>query len=219
MKLLLCPSLANLTVENFVHEIRTLDEAGCDIFHIDIMDGHFVLNFGMGLPEFETVRAHTKKMVDVHLIITEPSRFVEFFAQKGADIIYIHPEADTHPARTLSKIRSLGVKSGIAINPGTSIETVKELFPLVDYVMPMTVNPGFHGQVYMDYVEPKILRLAEMKDQYGYKIVIDGGVTVEIMERLYKAGVEGYVIGNFVIFKQEQDYKTIVDRLRKMENT
>ena len=214
MELLLCPSLLNLTPNNLAEEIVKLDEAGCDIFHVDIMDGLFVPNFGMGLTDLQAVRANTKKPVDVHLMVTDPSRYVELFAGKGADIIYIHPEADTHPARTLSRIRSLGKQPGIAFNPGTSIETVSELFPLIDYIIPMTVNPGFAGQAYLDYVEPKVLRLAEIKKKYNFKIIIDGGVDKTILNRLHKAGVEGFVLGIQTLFNQSEDYKTLVKRIR-----
>ena len=216
MELLLCPSLLNITPNNLSREIVELDEAGCDIFHVDIMDGLFVPNFGMGLTDLDAVRANTKKLVDVHLMITDPGRYVELFANKGADIIYIHPEADLHPARTLSKIRSFGKHPGIAFNPGTSIESVKELFPLVDYIIPMAVNPGFAGQAYLDYVEPKILKLAEIKKQYNFKIVIDGGVDKNILDRLYRAGVEGYVLGIQTLFNQNQNYKTLVECIRTM---
>ena len=149
MKKLLCPSLMCADFSKLQDEVEKLDKAGIDIFHIDFMDGSFVPNFGMGLQDFDMVRASTQKKVDVHLMIQNPSKYVEMFATRGADIIYIHPEADQQAARTLEDIRKLGKKAGIAINPGTAVETIFELLPLVDYVMVMTVNPGFAGQKYL----------------------------------------------------------------------
>lgn len=138
---MMCANFANLEKDT-----KDLEVAGVDIFHMDIMDGSFVPNFGMGLQDYELIRSVTDKPLDVHLMVQNPSNYVEMFSDLGADIIYIHPEADIHPARTLDKIRAKGKKAGIAINPGTSIEAVIELLPLVDYFMIMTVNPGFAGQ-------------------------------------------------------------------------
>lgn len=132
--------------DNLSDEVRRLDEAGCDIIHFDAMDGHFVSNIGLSIHDLDVVRRATKKLIDVHMMITDPGRYVQLFAQHGADIIYIHPEADVHPAGTIAKIRGYGKKPGIAINPGTSIATVDELLPLVDYVSVMAVNPGIAGQ-------------------------------------------------------------------------
>lgn len=174
--ILICPSMMCADFANLTQEVETLDQAGSDIFHIDIMDGQFVPNFGMGLQDFEAIRKLTKKLVDVHLMIMNPGDYVEAFADMGADIIYIHPEADIHPARTLDKIRKKGKKAGIAINPGTSIATVKELLPLVDYVMVMTVNPGFAGQAYLDYVDQKISELLTAKSNCSFEIMVDGAI-------------------------------------------
>ncbi len=146
MAKLLCPSMMCADFANLKQATQELDQAGIDIFHMDFMDGSFVPNFGMGLQDFELVRSVTDKPVDVHLMIQEPSKYVEKFANLGADIIYIHPEADQQAGRTLDMIRQKGKKAGIAINPGTSIEMIQELLPLVDYVMVMTVNPALQAK-------------------------------------------------------------------------
>lgn len=137
---------ASMMCANFQHlerEVQLLDRARIDCYHIDIMDGCFVPNFGMGLQDLEMIRSTTKTMVDVHLMISNPSDYIDFFANKGVDIIYFHPESDLHPARTILKIKERGLQAGIAINPGTSAESIQELLPLVDVVLIMTVNPGF----------------------------------------------------------------------------
>ena len=130
MKKLLCPSMMCADFSNLERATRDLDKAGVDIFHMDFMDGSFVPNFGMGLQDFELVRSTTQKQVDVHLMIQNPGNYVDMFADLGADIIYIHPEADQQPARTLASINQKGKQAGIAINPGTAVETIQELLPL-----------------------------------------------------------------------------------------
>ncbi len=156
MKKLLCPSMMCADLGHLAREIRLLEGAGADIFHIDIMDGRFVPNFGMGLQDLEYVCGHASVPVDVHLMIEDPGAYVERFVDLGAKIVDVHPEADRHPARTLQKIRDKGAKAGLAVNPGTAVETVLPLLPLADHVLVMTVNPGFAGQKYLDFVEEKI---------------------------------------------------------------
>ncbi|MFT8323241.1 MAG: ribulose-phosphate 3-epimerase, partial [Bacillus sp. (in: firmicutes)] len=177
--ILICPSMMCANYASLEKEVHELDLAGTDIFHIDIMDGEFVPNFGMGLQDFEMIRRSTRKLVDVHLMISNPCKYVDLFADMGANIIYFHPEADLHPARTLDKIRNKGKKSGIAINPGTSINTISELLPLVDYILIMTVNPGFSGQKYLKYVDKKISELVDLKNDFNFEIVVDGAISSE----------------------------------------
>src|SRR5690625_2233783 len=179
------------------------------------MVGHFVPNFGIGLQDFEYIRSATNKLVGVHLMIQNPGEYVEMFAELGADIIYIHPEADIHAARTLDKIRENGKKTGIAINPGTSLESVKELFTLIDYLMIMTVNPGFSGQTYLDYVDSKIEKSVKFANEYGFKIMVDGAVSEEKILELSEIGVEGFVLGTSTLFGKEDDYKTILKNVQK----
>ncbi|MBE9888105.1 ribulose-phosphate 3-epimerase [Enterococcus durans] len=219
MKKLLCPSLMCADFSKLQDEVDKLDKAGIDIFHIDFMDGSFVPNFGMGLQDFDMVRASTQKKVDVHLMIQNPSKYVEMFATRGADIIYIHPEADQQAARTLEDIRKLGKKAGIAINPGTAVETIFELLPLVDYVMVMTVNPGFAGQKYLEYVNPKIEKLIKLGADFDFEVMVDGAVSLEKIRKLSENGVSGFVLGTSALFGKKEKYKEIISKIRneKME--
>ena len=218
MEKLLCPSLLNLSDDYLKDEIIRLDQSGVDILHIDVMDGEYVPNFGMSFQEIKTVRANTSLPLDLHMMIKNPGRYIRRYAECGINIMYIHPDSEPIPTETLAEIRELGIHPGIVINPGISLESVAELFPLVDYVLVMTVNPGFAGRDYLPWVEPKIERLVEIRKKYQFHIVIDGGVTWEIMERLWNKGIEGFVLGKQILFGQEEDYKTIIKKERKHSN-
>ncbi|PTQ82703.1 ribulose-5-phosphate 3-epimerase [Trichococcus patagoniensis] len=211
---LLCPSMMCADFSNLQKDTKELDQAGTDIFHIDFMDGSFVPNFGMGLQDFELVRSSTKKLVDVHLMIQNPGKYVEMFADLGADIIYIHPEADQQVARTLDTIRNKGKQAGLAINPGTSVETIQGLLPLVDYIMVMTVNPGFAGQKYLDYVNPKIEKLVELGKIFDFKVMVDGAISPEKVDLLSNMGVTGFVLGTSALFGKEISYEKTFEKLR-----
>ncbi|MFB6465424.1 ribulose-phosphate 3-epimerase [Cytobacillus sp. Hz8] len=206
---MMCADFTNLETE-----VKQLDEAGIDCFHIDIMDGNFVPNFGMGLMDLETIRILTQRPVDAHLMIANPGNYIDFFKDKGVNIIYFHPEADLHPVRTILKIKERGIKAGIAVNPGTSMETIQELLPIVDIVLVMTVNPGFAGQKYLEFVDNKINRIVSKKEEYDFKIYVDGAISAEKVRELSRKGVEGFILGTSCLFKKMENYRTIIERLK-----
>lgn len=208
---MMCADFGSLSIE-----ISNLEEAGVTGYHIDIMDGQFVPNFGMGLQDLEFIRKSTKKPIDVHLMVNNPNNHINLFANIGVDIIYIHPEADMHPARTLQKIKQKNIKAGIALNPGTSIESIKPLLNIVDYVMIMTVNPGFAGQKYLNYVDYKIDELVEMsfKSRFNYDVLVDGAISPERIDNLSTKGVKGFVLGTSSLFGKNKDYATLINNLK-----
>ncbi len=214
---LLCPSMMCANYASLEKEIKNLEHAGIDIFHLDIMDGSFVPNFGMGLQDVEYISKNAHVPVDVHLMVENPGRYVEKFANLGVSIMYIHPEADRHPARTLQMIKNSGVHPAIAINPGTSFETVKDLLYLCDYVMLMSVNPGFAGQKYLDFVTPKFKEFISVAENYGgYDVMIDGACSPEKIAMLSKIGVKGFILGTSALFGKDKSYKEIINDLRKL---
>jgi ribulose-phosphate 3-epimerase len=213
---ILCASMMCANYGNLDKEIRDLENSGLDVFHIDVMDGQFVPNFGMGLQDIEYIAKTAKKPVDVHLMIENPGEYVQKFAELGIDIIYIHPEADRHSPRTLQKIADSGAKAGIAINPGTSVELIEPLLNLVEYVLVMTVNPGFSGQKYIQFVDEKIDKLIILKDRYGYKLLIDGACSPERIRVLSSKGVDGFILGTSALFGKGKPYSELVPQLRSL---
>lgn len=211
-----CPSMMCADFTKLPEEIKGLEEANIDIFHMDIMDGVFVPNFALGTEDFKAIRANTDKLMDVHLMISNPGQYVDLFADLGADIIYIHPETDQHPISTLNKIKAKGKKCGIAINPETSVETVKELLNVIDYLLVMTVSPGFAGQSYLEFVNDKIKELAKYAEKYSFPIVVDGAISPEKIEELSKIGVEGFVLGTSTLFNKEEPYEEIIGSIKKL---
>ena len=214
MKKLLCPSMMCGDFSNLKAEVMALDQAGADILHLDIMDGLFVPNLGMGLQDVKVIVQNFSRMVDSHLMIQNPSAYVELFASLGVDILYIHPEVDLHPTRTLQKILDCGAIPGIAISPGTSYELIEPLLYLAEYVLVMTVNPGFVGQRYLEFVDPKIEKLVSQKETYGYRVIVDGACSPERIERLSQRGVDGFVLGTSALFGKQRPYGEIMDELR-----
>lgn len=201
--------------DNLKEEVRLLDEAGTDIFHCDIMDGMFVPNMTLGLQDICCIRRNTTKMIDAHLMMENPGRHIEMFAQAGVDLLYIHPEAERYVVKTLAEIKAKGMKAGIAVNPDTSVETIEEMLNLVDYVMVMTVNPGYAGQTFIDFTTKKIKKLVKLKKEYGFKIMIDGACSFDKVKELSQLGADGFILGTSALFGKQESYRTLLDNLRK----
>lgn len=213
--MLLCPSMMCADYASLRSSVQALDEAGADVFHCDVMDGSFVPNFAMGLEDVRAVRASTRKPVDVHLMVERPSNTVDLFIKAGADIVYIHPESERSVAKTLAHIRERGAKAGLAINPDTSIATVEEMLNLADYVMVMTVNPGFAGQRFIEFTADKVRRLAAMKERFGFSLVIDGACSPARVRELSAVGADGFILGTSALFGKGLDYATCLQNLRE----
>ena len=216
MEKLLCPSMMCAQFGNLEKEVKDLEEAGIDIFHLDVMDGNFVPNFGMGLQDIEFIVKQATVPCDVHLMVNKASDYISKFAEMGVQIIYVHSENDCHITRTLQMIKDTGICSGLAINPGTSFESIKEVLTLVDYVLVMSVNPGFSGQKYLSFGDEKLKQLCEKNKQYGYKVMLDGACSPERIETLSKIGVDGFILGTSALFGKERNYQEIIPELRQL---
>lgn len=216
MKKMISPSMMCADFSNLASEVQKLETAGIDMFHMDIMDGNFVSNFSMGLQDYELIGRLATKPLDVHLAIVNPNKYVKLFSDLGASLIYIHPEADLHPARTIIKIHNLGKKAGIVIDPDTSINTVMELLPIVDAVLVMTVNPGFAGQEFLEFVLPKLIKVCELKQHYAYFVGVDGAISKEKISQLSHIGVDNFVLGTSALFGNERNYNQIIQEIREI---
>lgn len=195
-------------------EVKNLEQAGIDIFHIDIMDGSFVDNFGMGYQDMKFIKDNTSKQVEAHLMVSKPYNYLEILFNLGIDIIYIHPEVDPDPATTIAKIHNHGMIAGIAINPGTSVSTIEELLNTVDRVLVLGVNPGHAGRKYQPYVDKKIEKLLTLKREYNFEIYMDGAVTKERINKWKPLGVKGFVLGTATLFNDKGNYKQNLESIK-----
>lgn len=194
------PSILSADFARLYDSVAPLEAAGCRMLHVDVMDGHFVPNITIGPPVVASLRKASKALLDVHLMIENPDLYIPAFAKAGADLISVHQEACVHLDRTIQLIRAEGARPGVVLNPGTPVSTLDDVLHLVDFVLIMSVNPGFGGQKFIPNALNKVRQLVQKRTegQLQFVIEIDGGVTLENVETVTKAGVDWMVAGSAV---------------------
>ncbi len=211
----IAPSILSADFARLGEEIRSVEAAGADYIHVDVMDGRFVPNITIGPLVVEAARRATSLPLDVHLMIAEPDRYVPAFAEAGADLVVVHAEAALHLHRTVQLIRSLGRKAGVALNPATPLDCLEYVLEELDLVLLMTVNPGFGGQSFIEACLPKIQALRGMLDRRGLEteLEVDGGVKTDNIDRISHAGADVFVAGSAVF--GSGDYVSTIAELRR----
>ena len=211
----IAPSILSADFSRLYDEIKAVEEAGADYIHIDVMDGHFVPNITFGPLIVKAVRKITDLVLDVHLMISDPDKFIDAFIDAGADIVTVHMEATIHLHRTVQKIKSRGKKAGVSLNPTTPLNTLDYILDELDLVLLMTVNPGFEAQDFIYSVVPKIKALRKEIDKRGLKceIEVDGGINMETISVASSAGADVFVAGSAIFYSK--DYKETIKRMKE----
>ncbi|MDQ3180829.1 MAG: ribulose-phosphate 3-epimerase [Acidobacteriota bacterium] len=211
----IAPSILSADFTRLGEEIQAVEEGGAKVLHVDVMDGQFVPNITIGLPVVKSIRKATTLTIDTHLMIENPGNYAVKFVEAGADMVSVHVEADVHLQRTLCAIREAGGQSGIAINPATPLVALEEALPFADFVLLMSVNPGFGGQKFIDTSLDKLRRLRQMIDERGLytRIEIDGGIDADNIAKIVEAGAEIIVSGTGVFGKGNatRDVKELIE--------
>lgn len=210
----IAPSLLSADFANLEKEVREIEKSGADLLHLDMMDGHFVPNLTFGVPIINAIRKHTKLPFDIHMMVFNPEKYLYELEKVGVQMISFHQEASIHQDRIIQEIKERKIKAGIAINPATSINNIEPILPILDYVLIMSVNPGFGGQKFIYYTLEKVKKLKKIIQNNGYNtlIEVDGGIKAENIQLLKDAGADICVAGSAVFGKP--DRKKAIDILK-----
>ena len=210
----IAPSLLSADFANLEKEVREIEKSGADLLHLDMMDGHFVPNLTFGVPIINAIRKHTKLPFDIHMMVFNPEKYLDELEKVGVQMISFHQEASIHQDRIIQEIKERKIRAGIAINPATSINNIEPILPILDYVLIMSVNPGFGGQKFIYYTLEKVKKLKKIIQNNGYNtlIEVDGGIKAENIQLLKDAGADICVAGSAVFGKP--DRKKAIDILK-----
>ncbi len=212
------PSVMCFDMLNLGQQIRQLDEAGVDLYHVDVMDGHYVPNHALCSDTVRLIRKISKTPIDVHLMVTNPMDFIDSYADAGADYIVMHIETLIHPVRALKKVRARGLKAGLAINPATSVEPLKYMLDFIDMICVMSVDPGFAGQTLIPSAYGKISEIRAMFDAKNVDIIVDGQVKNETAAAMVKAGANCLVVGSSGLFcYPPEQYAQVIKTYQNLE--
>lgn len=202
----IAPSLLSADFANLEKDVREIEKSGADLLHLDMMDGHFVPNLTFGVPIINAIRKHTKLPFDIHMMVFNPEKYLDELEKVGVQMISFHQEASIHQDRIIQEIKERKIKAGIAINPATSINNIEPILPILDYVLIMSVNPGFGGQKFIYYTLEKVKKLKKIIQNNGYNtlIEVDGGIKAENIQLLKDAGADICVAGSAVFGKPDR---------------
>lgn len=219
MTVKIAPSILSADIMNLERDVRAADQAGADVFHIDMMDGNFVPNMSFSPSVVEGMRRVTDKPLDIHMMMENPDAYIKPVIDAGADTVLIHAESTQHIYRSIELVKSYGARAGVVVNPGTPLETVKELFPIIDRILVMTVNPGFGGQKFISGMTKKIQRLDQLRQTAAddnFDIEVDGGINAETIAQCAKAGADIFVAGSYLFDGKDEDLKDRIEKLRSL---